>query len=450
MARPRHAVALYSLSVVALAGLCLLWCLSIGAPAEDRGVVPCRAEGVPSAKAGRATEALGLVAVQGRAIRERRGQREKGPERTPSVAGRRSLRLAQWQIAGRVVDLDGQPLSGHSIRLGSDAPGEQRARSDAEGAFALRMAARADVLVAAAPGFVTGAATRARHDRHGLVVALPAAPYTVTVADAESGLPLATARVTTVPSEALRTRLEALRAEIVPAEGFARDVLPRSTTTRTGEVSFDALPAEEWVEVWVTRPGYVDQRVSFDGKDRGALAIWMEPLPSEVGWRGRVVDADGQPISGAWVARSRETVRAKHDGSFVFDGAVAEGEGLQLHAYHPRVGAVQVEFVQPPECSIEVCIPRSSEPLRMRLLSEAKPGDWQGVPSARVLPVGADGRGDVLGPFWLGGQSCAQGTVELPSAMEGASMVAYGKGGQELGRFTVGAGDVRILALGGR
>ena len=443
MQSSRQLTALLGLGAAACVGLGLLRILSSGA--ADGGEPRCvRTRLSPPTSEPRGEEHVRLAEVSTRVPRVARSEAAHPAALSPSS---RTLRMSQWQIKGRVVGLDGLPLSGHSVRLGSDAPGVERARSDAGGAFDFSMPARSDVLVSEAPGYVTVAGTRASRGKPGFVAALPARGYSIAVGDAATGLPLTAARVTPVPSDALHQCLEAARAKLAPEAVFIGGTLPSGSTARSGLVAFDALPGPEWIDAVVTRPGYQDQRVSFEATSGAHLSIWLEPIDLVGALSGRVLDADGEPVSSAWVASGKATVRAASDGSFQLSKASVDGadRGPFLDVYHPAHGAVRLALADIATPQINVVLPRAVAPLRLRLLARAESGEWKPVAAARALPVASDGSADFLCPFWRAGQTNADGELELPRAMEGTEMVAYAKGGDALGRFVLNAGDVRLV-----
>ena len=449
----RHVTALFGLGALAASGLCLLWTTSPGAAERGKGLQSYVAVPYCSESAPIATGSVSLVAITDLPAPEQRVTQVQPASSALSSDSPRTLQVAQWQVSGRVVALDGLPLSGHSIRLGGDAPGMERTRSDAAGDFTMSMPARSDVLVAGAPGFVTVAGTRASRGKEGLIVALPAHQYTVTVGDAKTGLPLTAARVTPVPSDTLHTSLEATRLDLAPDAVFVSGALPSSSTSRAGLAAFDELPGPQWVDALITRPGYDDQRVSFEATTDGNLAVWLEPIGADDDWAGRVVDADGRPLSSAWIICGSESVRAAGDGSFSLPsvefgiefGGNMDAEPVFIDAYHPGHGAVRIELTQAPKAPIEVRIPSRVDALRVRLLAPSESGAMEPIIGARVLPVtGSQGGADFLGPFWRTGQTDGEGFVQLPPAMGGTPMVAYSKGGTQLGRFELRAGDIEL------
>ena len=444
----RHALALLSLGALAASGLCLLWTMSAGAAGGAKGLQAYVAVPLPRVDAAAAAQEATLAAISDSKALQEQGTQVKSARAALSSRPPRTLQVAQWQVSGHVVALDGLPLSGHSIRLGGDAPGVERTRSDAAGAFAMSIPAQSDALAAAAPGFVTVAGTRARRGEEGLIVSLPAHRYTVSVGDATTGLPLTAARITPMPSSALHTSLEAARLDLAPSAAFVSGALPSSSTARTGLAAFDELPGPQWIDALVTRPGYDDQRVSFEAAADGNLAIWLTPITGEGGWSGRVVDAEGQPLSGAWVACGSTSARTAADGLFSLPrtepSAESADESLYLDAYHASCGAARVKLAPSPTGPIELRLPKSIESLQLRLLSRSGSGVLEPIQSARVLPLNSKGRADFLGPFWRAAQSDIDGLLDLPSAMEGTTMAAYSKGGQELGRFELRAGDMEL------
>jgi hypothetical protein len=308
--------------------------------------------------------------------------------------------------------------------------------------------ARVDAFVARAPGFVTVAGTRARRGEAGLIVALPSHGYTLIVGDAATGQPLTAARVTPVPSDALHAQLESTRLKLVPDAVFVSGALASMSTDRSGYATFADLPGPELVDALVTRPGYRDRRVSFGAQAGGHLSVWLEPSEADRGCHGRVIDVNGEPLSGAWVARGADSVRTAQDGSFTLPRTSAiiapERESEFIDAYDPSVGATRVRWSGDDSRPLEIRIPRAEPPVAVRLLTRAEDGELQPLSAARVLPATPSGRTNFSGPFWRTAQSNDRGVIELPAGMEGTRMVAYGKGGGEIGRFLLSSGDVEV------
>ena len=286
---------------------------------------PEPARDTPAPLATGAVERSGLEQA-GAGASERVAAAESAPAALPAPAA------PSRQIAGRVVDADGRPAPGVSLRVG-----DGRATSDAMGAFAL--ASPADgMLVARAdePSRFTvleGIVRAGDAPPPVLVVVAPAVRLQGHVRDGR-GQPVAGAALQVVWPADLRSRL--------------RDVhdaaSEQTVATRCGAGGDFALAAGavRGAPLLASAPGHVPHRRPLPDRDEPALAIVLERLDGKPGTlQGQVVDPHGRAIADASVGLGGTLTRSDAAGNFVIedDGrgkAVAASAAGHRRALHER------------------------------------------------------------------------------------------------------------------
>lgn len=224
-------------------------------------------------------------------------------------------------LAGRVVDGEGRPIEGATLRFGADT-----ATSSAHGEFTLPIAEQASGIVRAEGGAwrtvmraIVGSATATAP----LVVAGPAVDLAGEVRGAD-GQPIAGAALRVVWPEDLRSRLT----------NIADTSEEESVGTATGPNGTFALAAA-WVRgamILVVADGYVPLRQAMPPSHATALRLQLaRPLHRDGSVMGQVVDVRGMALVGARVGLGKATARSDTLGNFVLDD---DGTSATLAAAH--------------------------------------------------------------------------------------------------------------------
>ncbi|HEU4417503.1 MAG TPA: sigma-70 family RNA polymerase sigma factor, partial [Planctomycetota bacterium] len=224
------------------------------------------------------------------------------------------------QIAGRVVDADGRPAPGVSLRVG-----DGRATSDATGAFAL--ASPADGMVVARADEPTRFTVLEGVVRGGaapppvLVVVAPAVRLAGHVRDGR-GQPVAEAALQVVWPADLRSRLR-------DVSDAASEQAVATRCRAEGDFAL-AAGAVRGAELLASAPGHVPHRRPLPDRDEPALAIVLERLDGKPGTlQGQVVDPHGRAIADARVGLGAVLARSDAAGNFVIED---DGKGKAVAA----------------------------------------------------------------------------------------------------------------------
>jgi RNA polymerase sigma-70 factor (ECF subfamily) len=333
------------LGVAALAavGVCSTIVLWRG---EEDALAPVRADEQPrlASQTPRAGEATGVLAETPAEASRR------APDAPTAAAATTDLPAAPPRLLGRVLDVEHLPVAGVRVRYSS--PGDHgqpdlETTTDATGAFALDRPERGGTLDVASPGWTSIFRPELSEapDEHELVLVV-ARSITLggTVAD-ERGRALASARLAVPMPFGLRARFDA--------------VLDRSSTVERstqadagGRFELAEVPLVPGVELVTTHAGYVTDRRALPAFDELALAIVLRSAREEPAQLlGTVVDPEGAPVEGAWVALGAASARSGAAGAFALDleeenslrGQVRDGAPLRA----VKAGYLPAELARP-------------------------------------------------------------------------------------------------------
>jgi hypothetical protein len=346
--------------------------------------------------------------------------------------------------SGRVLDRAGRPLAGAKVEL--ERSGDPRhpstpelyaAEAGSAGLFQLRHlpAGRYDLVVRLggfAPTLLGGIdipAAAARVDLGALTLD-PGAVIAGRVVDG-SDQPVAGAKAGLTP-------VETYRASYASSDSAVGRALQRSVETGPdGSFRFEDLASGERFDLKVVKPGYVPMGA------RGISAPPAEPLRfaliSARTLKGRVVDADGEPVADARVFHQRgdlvwsleDSATTDAHGEFALGGLAPGAIDLQVNVkgYQGRlVRTVQIPRQGDPE-NLEIVLPRGST-------LEGGITDESGAPVAgawvEALPKDpSPGEAFWPHPEEAAGQSGSQGRYTLRGLATGTYMVtARGDDGQ--------------------
>ena len=283
-------------------------------------------------------------------------------------------------VRGRVLDVDGRPLSGEAVAfvasgqpelLSGQEPG---AISDASGRFSIEGAPpERGRIVASGTGRVTVYAGATRGDRRGaepVVVVAPRHPLGGQVVD-ELGSPIAGARVALVLPTGLRARLGLVMdhsdetAFVTESDDTGRFDLPQAPFVSGAQIS---AHREGYESLWTPLPSWPDASMTI---------VLTRPSRGPGMLTGQVVEAHDVPVPDARVSFGLETTRTDENGMFAFDLASEQSmNAVAARAFGAppanRLLALKPGFL-PARLDLEldeVSRPRRSGPILLRLGGE--------------------------------------------------------------------------------
>ena len=257
--------------------------------------------------------------------------------------GKLVLAFGSSTVTGRVVATDGSPLRFARVTVVLPPPdGGHSVRTTKDGAFEIKgLAAAEHDLRASAEGFVSRTVrTPDLHVEQTTAigdVTLKARTTSkegirVKVVEEASGRPVSGAKIT------VSTLNYALIVSIGAERGGVSDTITRQgVTDDLGVCQLDGLPTEKY-DVVVEAKGFVLEPVENVVVALGRVENVAVSLKPGLSISGTIVDADGLPVSGAFVTglgfpsfRSYEAVKSEASGSFTLDG-LAPGNYMLIGA----------------------------------------------------------------------------------------------------------------------
>jgi RNA polymerase sigma factor (sigma-70 family) len=241
---------------------------------------------------------------------EGRAHVASAPEAAPSVPAAVAAEPAA-EIEGLVLDATGAPVAGVGVDYAAQlaSGGEPRATSDARGAFRLAAPKAQDHLRTRSEAWTDVLTARVDPDRlagpHTLVVA-PRIVLEGVVVD-EHATPIAGAKV---------------ELEVGDVRGRLQVVLDRSSLGSwsagcdgAGRFRMDDVPALASAQLRASAMGFAPALVDAGEQARFDVRIVLRPV-EESRLRGAVVDAEGAPVAGAYVALGSSSTRSDAGGRF--------------------------------------------------------------------------------------------------------------------------------------
>ena len=270
------------------------------------------------------------------------------PDPDATVSGGLPLEPGEAVLSGQLVDPEGRPLVDASVRVYPEYGEPVEGKTDADGRFSVtsvRLKARQNVLILDADG---------RSPR----LAPEMKPVRPDSADSPRRVfrlvPTATLHGKVVAEQTGKGLADAI-VEVRPA--FVSGYALHTTTDATGAFRLTDLPAGEY-KYRAQHADYADQP-----PERGYFferTIKLKPggtgnasafaMKANAAFSGTVVDANGQPVSEAWVAGQTDwgdsadaypKVQTDGDGRFTlpFTRFQKNGGDVVIQAYHPRMGS---------------------------------------------------------------------------------------------------------------
>jgi len=266
------------------------------------------------------------VPLQGQSMQPSTARESVREARTEQANGVRAAETEQTEpellrlLPGRVFAPEGRPLAGLSI--GQRAAPERAVTSDAEGRFALPAESGDGPLVVLDAGWTTifYGTEEASEAAERVLVAAPVADLEGLVVD-ELGTPVQGVELRLEPPAGFRARFPAVLDYSARRHWVAiSDELGRFFLADAARIDGSTLDSE--------RAGFVDGSfpLGFDGLP---LRLVLTPLADAADdLRGRVVDAEGDPVEGASVACGEAAARSDARGEFTLTRAELGDERL--------------------------------------------------------------------------------------------------------------------------
>ena len=261
----------------------------------------------------------------------------------PGTAGREAEPLADASgpLAGVVLAAAGHPLAGVTVELEAQGPGESyldpggepagdtvRATSQADGRFTFDPAPERGRLAAADESYTTVLASYYKQDQASdpVVVVAERRSLAGTAVD-DAGYPVEGAHVSVVLPERFRSRFDVVldRSQLATWQ---------TGTDEAGRFELPDAPGVEGARFRVTRDGFVPHEVALPAISDTNMRITLVPRVAGDGVvRGRVVDASGAGVAGAYVALGVDTTATDADGGFSL--ALDDPEGFSARFGFP-------------------------------------------------------------------------------------------------------------------
>ncbi len=244
--------------------------------------------------------------------------------------------IVSQTLRGRVMDEHGIALSGVPVALvlSGNKDVVARAVSSDSGEFEIERPTGSGQIADDDPAYVTvfaGVVGRLSSAGPAVVVA-PATMLRGFVVDVQ-GVPVAGAKVHVQCPEEMRTR--------IPENLDASEALSWSAQSDVqGSYAFTELPRLLDARLECTHEGFVPFAMALGDALGGPFVITLaRPGAQEAAVRGRVVDTNGAPVEGAWVALGVETTKSDEHGLFALKLDDPQGRNAQFNVAAVRLVA---------------------------------------------------------------------------------------------------------------
>jgi len=251
-----------------------------------------------------------------------------------------------------VLDVERAPVAGVEVRYSDPEHGPQdglTARTDAAGAFELERPSGGGRLDVASPGWTSifrPEFTLPPDEREVVLVVARSVTLGGTVLD-EHGRALEGAGVAVPLPFGLRARFDAILDRSSTVERSIR-------TGAGGRFELADVPLVPGVELVSTHAGYLADRRALPAYDELALEIVLRSARAEPAQLvGTVVDPEGGPVEGAWVALGAASTRSGPAGSFALERGSEDALRRELPDGSPlravKAGYLPAELARPRE-----------------------------------------------------------------------------------------------------